>query len=64
MVTEMPSVGMPGEKVEPITHLRGRLLGKGGFAAVYELQNMSDGKIVAGKVCLVDRSRRCSPRIG
>ena len=47
MVTEMPADGKTGQST---MWLRGRLLGKGGFAAVYELQNMSDGRVVAGKV--------------
>ena len=50
MVTEIPTGTLPGQPVQPIMHLRGRMLGKGGFAAVYELQNMSDGVVLAGKV--------------
>mmetsp|Transcript_12033 Transcript_12033/g.33840 ORF Transcript_12033/g.33840 Transcript_12033/m.33840 type:complete len:934 (-) Transcript_12033:498-3299(-) len=50
MVTEIPPGTLPGQHVQPIMHLRGRMLGKGGFAAVYELQNMGDGVVVAGKV--------------
>lgn len=54
MLTEIPSPG-----AQPIMHLRGRMLGKGGFAAVYELQNMQDGTVLAGKV-----GTRTCPQIG
>ena len=57
MVTEMMPEGKLGQST---MWLRGRLLGKGGFAAVYELQNMSDGSVVAGKVRKHDTSRQFS----
>jgi polo-like kinase 1 len=34
----------------PARYLRGKLLGRGGFAAVYELKDMTAGKLWAGKV--------------
>ncbi|KAL8584679.1 hypothetical protein ACOMHN_002407 [Nucella lapillus] len=41
------------------TYLRGRLLGKGGFARCYELLSLSDNKIYAGKI--IHKSRISKP---
>ena len=39
-----------GHAAKPRQYVRGRFLGKGGFAVVYELQEVETGDIFAGKV--------------
>jgi len=48
-----PSVEIPEQIADPHTkkrYERGRFLGKGGFAKVYELKDLATGDIVAGKI--------------